>query len=105
MIAVIFEVKIKPGKQARYLSLAADLKALLMDVEGFISIERFQSLSTEGKLLSLSWWETEEAILQWKINISHKSAQKEGRESIFDFYKISIVSLTREYSFNTEARH
>lgn len=49
MIAVIFEVKIKPGKQARYLSLAADLKALLMDVEGFISIERFQSLSTEGK--------------------------------------------------------
>lgn len=102
MIAVIFEVKVKPGKQRRYLSLAADLKPLLKDIEGFISIERFQSLSTEGKLLSLSWWENEEAVLQWKKNILHKKAQQEGRESIFDFYKISLVSLTREYSFNKE---
>lgn len=103
MIAVIFEVKIKSGKQDRYLSLAADLKPLLTDIEGFISIERFQSLSTEGKLLSLSWWENEEAVLQWKKNILHKSAQQEGRESIFDFYKISIASLAREYSFGAES--
>lgn len=103
MIAVIFEVKIKSGKQERYLSLAADLKPLLTDIEGFISIERFQSLSTEGKLLSLSWWENEEAVLQWKKNILHKNAQQEGRESIFDFYKISIASLTREYLFNAES--
>ncbi|WP_211823825.1 antibiotic biosynthesis monooxygenase family protein [Proteus terrae] len=103
MIAVIFEVNIKPGKHDRYLSLAADLKPLLKDIEGFISIERFQSLSTEGKLLSLSWWENEEAVLQWKKNILHKSAQQEGRESIFDFYKISIVFLVREYSFDAES--
>lgn len=103
MIAVIFEVKIKPGKQDRYLSLATDLKPLLTDIEGFISIERFQSLSTKGKLLSLSWWESEEAILQWKQHSLHKSAQQEGRKSIFDFYKISIVSLTREYSFDAES--
>lgn len=103
MIAVIFEVKIKPGKQDRYLSLATDLKPLLTDIEGFISIERFQSLSTKGKLLSLSWWESEEAVLQWKQHSLHKNAQQEGRKSIFDFYKISIVSLTREYSFDAES--
>lgn len=103
MIAVIFEVKIKHGKQDRYLSLATDLKPLLTDIEGFISIERFQSLSTKGKLLSLSWWESEEAVLQWKQHSLHKSAQQEGRKSIFDFYKISIVSLTREYSFDAES--
>ncbi|GLX62845.1 monooxygenase [Proteus vulgaris] len=102
MIAVIFEVKVKQGKQNHYLSLAADLKPLLQDIEGFISIERFHSLSTQEKLLSLSWWKNEEAVLQWKKNILHKKAQQEGRESIFDFYKISIVSLTREYSFNKE---
>lgn len=102
MIAVIFEVKVKQGKQSHYLSLAADLKPLLQDIEGFISIERFHSLSTQEKLLSLSWWKNEEAVLQWKKNILHKKAQQEGRESIFDFYKISIVSLTREYSFNKE---
>ncbi|MCE9839504.1 antibiotic biosynthesis monooxygenase [Proteus sp. G2618] len=103
MIAVIFEVNIKPGKQDRYLSLATDLKPLLKDIEGFISIERFQSLSTEGNLLSLSWWKNEEAVLQWKKNILHKSAQQEGRESIFNFYKISMVSLMREYSFDAES--
>ncbi|MBG5948341.1 antibiotic biosynthesis monooxygenase [Proteus terrae] len=103
MIAVIFEVNIKPGKQDRYLSLATDLKPLLKDIEGFISIERFQSLSTEGNLLSLSWWKNEEAVLQWKKNILHKSVQQEGRESIFNFYKISMVSLMREYSFDAES--
>ncbi|MBG3092009.1 hypothetical protein I4630_16065 [Proteus cibarius] len=55
-------------------------------------------------LLSLSWWENEEAVLQWKKNILHKHAQQEGRESIFDFYKISIVSLIREYSFDAESQ-
>ncbi|QEZ92167.1 antibiotic biosynthesis monooxygenase family protein [Proteus sp. CD3] len=102
MIAVIFEVKVEQGKMSRYLSLATDLKPLLQDIKGFISIERFQSLSTQGKLLSLSWWENEEAVLQWKKNILHKNAQQEGRSSLFNFYRISIVSLTREYSFNKE---
>ncbi len=81
MIAVIFEADTVPAKQARYLELAAELKPLLADVVGFISIERFQSLTTEGKILSLSWWQDEESVLAWKKNIFHQAAQAEGRES------------------------
>lgn len=102
MIAVIFEARIAPNKQERYLFLAEKLKPLLSDIEGFISIERFQSLSHEGKLLSLSWWESESAVLQWKQNILHMKAQQESRETIFDFYKISIVNMVREYSFEKD---
>lgn len=75
---------------------------LLSHVAGFISIERFQSLATEGKMLSLSWWENEYAVLQWKNHVLHAKAQQEGRESIFDFYKISIAHITREYSFKKD---
>lgn len=99
MIAVIFEVQIQPDQQTRYLTLAEELRPLLSHVAGFISIERFQSLATEGKMLSLSWWENEYAVLQWKNHVLHAKAQQEGRESIFDFYKISIAHITREYSF------
>ncbi|WP_272520943.1 antibiotic biosynthesis monooxygenase family protein [Providencia sp. PROV202] len=102
MIAVIFEARIAQNKQERYLSLAEKLKPLLSDIEGFISIERFQSLSNEGKILSLSWWENELAVLQWKQNILHMNAQQEGRETIFDFYKISIVNMVREYAFEKD---
>ncbi|AZG98573.1 antibiotic biosynthesis monooxygenase family protein [Proteus mirabilis] len=90
MIAVIFEVQIATNKQGQYLSLASQLRPLLNNIDGFISIERFQSLSTEGKLLSLSWWKNEDAILQWKNNILHAKAQQEGKKSIFDFYKIRV---------------
>ncbi|EEI5348156.1 Antibiotic biosynthesis monooxygenase [Citrobacter koseri] len=85
MIAVIFEVQIQPDQQTRYLTLAEELRPLLSHVAGFISIERFQSLATEGKMLSLSWWENEYAVLQWKNHVLHAKAQQEGRESIFDF--------------------
>ncbi len=101
MIAVIFEVQIATNKQGQYLSLASQLRPLLNNIDGFISIERFQSLSTEGKLLSLSWWKNEDAILQWKNNILHAKAQQEGKKSIFDFYKISIVKLERCYEFTS----
>ncbi|MBK0002739.1 antibiotic biosynthesis monooxygenase [Erwinia sp. S38] len=106
MIAVLFEADVTPAQQARYLQLAAELKPLLADIEGFISIERFQSLSTEGKILSLSWWQNEEAVLQWKRNVMHKAAQGEGRKSIFAFYRIRIMQLAREYSSeNREKTH
>jgi len=101
MIAVIFEVQIATSKQGQYLSLASQLRPLLNNIDGFISIERFQSLATEGKLLSLSWWKNEDAILQWKNNILHSKAQQEGKKSIFDFYKISIVKLERCYEFTS----
>ncbi|MBK0031003.1 antibiotic biosynthesis monooxygenase [Erwinia sp. S43] len=106
MIAVLFEADVTPAQQARYLQLAAELKPLLADIEGFISIERFQSLTTEGKILSLSWWQNEEAVLQWKRNVIHKAAQEEGRKSIFAFYRIRIMQLAREYSSeNREKAH
>ncbi|MBM7341338.1 antibiotic biosynthesis monooxygenase family protein [Pantoea coffeiphila] len=106
MIAVLFEADVTPAQQARYLQLATELKPLLADIEGFISIERFQSLTTEGKILSLSWWQNEEAVLQWKRNVMHKAAQEEGRKSIFAFYRIRIMQLAREYSSeNREKTH
>ncbi len=88
MIAVIFEVQIATSKQGQYLSLASQLRPLLNNIDGFISIERFQSLATEGKLLSLSWWKNEDAILQWKNNILHSKAQQEGKNTLcFDGWK------------------
>ena len=98
MIAVIFEAKAEPAYQARYLQLAAELKPLLADIDGFIDIERFQSLSTDGKILSLSWWRDEEAVRRWKQNVFHQAAQREGREAIFTYYRIRVAQLVREYS-------
>lgn len=98
MIAVIFEAKAQPAQQARYLQLAAELKPLLADIDGFIDIERFQSLTSDGKILSLSWWRDEEAIRHWKQNVFHTAAQAEGRESIFAFYHIRVAQVIREYT-------
>ena len=86
MIAVLFEAEALPAAQERYLQLASELTPLLSDTPGFISIERFQSLTTPGKILSLSWWEDEDAVARWKRNVMHQSAQEEGTQSIFIFY-------------------
>lgn len=98
MIAVLFEAEALPEAQERYLQLAAELKPLLSDTPGFISIERFQSLSTPGRILSLSWWEDEESVAGWKRNVMHQAAQKKGKKSIFSFYRIRIASVLRDYS-------
>ena len=98
MIAVLFEAELLPGKQARYLALAAELKPRLAQLDGFIEIERFQSLSAEGKLLSLSWWRDEAAVLAWKQDLQHQIAQREGKAGLFASYRIRIVSLLREYA-------
>ncbi|EAS1996142.1 antibiotic biosynthesis monooxygenase [Salmonella enterica] len=102
MIAVLFEANVIPEQQERYLHLAAELKPLLTDIDGFNFIERFQSLTTTGKILSLSWWRDEEAVLVWKHNVLHKSAQAEGRKSIFSFYRICIAQVLRDYSSETK---
>lgn len=104
MIAVIFEANAEPAHQARYLQLAAELKPLLADIDGFIDIERFQSLTTDGKILSLSWWRDEEAILRWKQNLFHQAAQAEGRASIFACYRIRVAQVVREYATETGGR-
>lgn len=102
MIAVLFEADVIPEQQERYLLLAAELKPLLDDIDGFISIERFQSLTTSGKILSLSWWRDEGAVLLWKHDVLHQSAQAEGRKSIFSFYRIRIAHVLRDYSSKTQ---
>ncbi|MDB2164082.1 antibiotic biosynthesis monooxygenase family protein [Citrobacter farmeri] len=98
MIAVILEAEAVPAQQERYLQLAAELRTELVNIAGFISIERFKSLSTEGKILSLSWWESDEAVAVWKNNMKHRAAQMEGRESIFSFYRIRVAHVLRDYS-------
>ena len=79
MIAVIFEVTIQEGKQEEYLEIAAGLREHLPRVDGFISIERFSSLTNEGKLCSLSFWENEAAVRQWRDFELHKAAQQKGK--------------------------
>ncbi|CAM3635026.1 antibiotic biosynthesis monooxygenase family protein [Rahnella victoriana] len=103
MIAVLFEADAVPEARERYLELAAELKPLLADTPGFIDIERFQSLSTPGKILSLSWWQDEESVAGWKQNLTHLAAQKEGKQSIFSFYRIRVARVFREYSSDTSS--
>ncbi|AKJ42182.1 antibiotic biosynthesis monooxygenase family protein [Pragia fontium] len=97
MIAVIFEVQVKEGQKSTYLDLAAGLKPLLSEVDGFISIERFESLSEPGKLLSLSFWRDEEAVAQWRDLELHRQAQIAGRKSIFNDYRLRIAGVVRDY--------
>lgn len=103
MHAVIFEVEICDGKKDEYLAIATKLREQLVTAKGFISIERFQSLVNEGKMLSLSYWEDEEAILTWKANLDHRAAQDKGRHSIFKDYKISVVKVERAYTLETSS--
>ncbi|WP_061060449.1 antibiotic biosynthesis monooxygenase family protein [Hafnia paralvei] len=98
MIAVIFEASSYLDKQARYLEIASELRPLLERIDGFIAIERFQSLLEPGKILSLSWWRDEESVLAWKKNVFHQEAQAEGRESIFSYYRIRVAHVFRDYS-------
>ncbi len=98
MYAVLFEVKVLEAKKEAYLAIAAQLREELTEMEGFISIERFQSLVDEGKLLSLSFWESEEAILKWKQRPNHRTAQIKGRHSLFEDYKISVARVERHYT-------
>jgi len=101
MYGVIFEVEIAEGKKDEYLDIAAKLKEQLVQMPGFLSIERFQSLVNEGKLLSLSFWEDEKSLINWKKNFDHMAAQKKGRESIFKDYRIRIVDVKRDYTLET----
>ena len=98
MIAVIFEVKLKTEGKEDYLKIASELREILQNQDGFISIERFQSLTDEGKLLSLSFWRDEEAIGKWRNNLEHRNGQKKGRESIFHSYRIRVAKIVRDYS-------
>lgn len=100
MIAVIFEVQLAEGKQEEYLSIAADLKPLLEEIDGFISVERFQSLTHPGKILSLSFFRNEEAVKQWRNLSAHRSAQQSGRSGIFTDYRLRVTTVIRDYGLH-----
>lgn len=97
MIAVIFEVWPSAGGRQHYLDLAAALRPLLDEVDGFISIERFCSLSEPGKLLSLSFFRDEAALAQWRQLEAHRAAQSAGRQGVFDDYRLRIAAVVRDY--------
>lgn len=97
MIAVIFEVYPKEGHKDEYLDIAAALRPHLKEINGFISVERFQSLTDPKKVLSLSFWRDEEAIQHWRTLELHRNAQSKGRNGIFDDYRLRIAGVIRDY--------
>ena len=104
MIAVIFEVWPAEGARQDYLDIAADLRPLLDRIDGFVSIERFESLSEPGKLLSLSFWRDEEAVTQWRRLEAHRAAQAQGRTHIFRDYRLRIAGVVRDYGLSDRAQ-
>jgi heme-degrading monooxygenase HmoA len=103
MIAVLFEARVKPGETDAYLNAAAALRPLLADIDGFISIERFQSLVDPERILSLSWWRDEEAVKQWRNVDAHRGIQDAGRQRIFADYRLSVANVVRQYGMHDRA--
>jgi heme-degrading monooxygenase HmoA len=104
MIAVIFEVEPQPGKKDAYLDAAARLKPRLEKMDGFISVERFESLTQPGKYLSLSIWRDEEAVRNWRNLEEHRRVQEAGRKAIFKDYRLRVAQVLRDYGLNERAQ-
>jgi heme-degrading monooxygenase HmoA len=100
MIALIFEVWPRPEHKQEYLDLAAELKPILETVDGFISVERFESLTEKGKILSLSFFRDEAAVEAWRNIPQHRRTQAKGRSTIFDNYRLRIAGVIRDYGMN-----
>ncbi|MEM1298689.1 MAG: antibiotic biosynthesis monooxygenase [Pseudomonadota bacterium] len=113
MIAVIFEVMPAEGRKDEYLDIAAAMRPMVGAVEGFISVERFQSLTNPDKLLSLSFFEDEAALARWRNLPAHRGAQASGRAGIFSDYRLRIAQVVRDYGMfdraeapeDSKARH
>lgn len=103
MIAVIFEVWPAEGRAQEYFDIAASLRADLERMDGFLSIERFESLATRGKFLSLSFWRDEAAVQAWRNLERHRGAQARGRGGIFGDYRLRVASVVRDYGMNERA--
>lgn len=97
MIAIIFEVWPAEGQREHYLNLAAALREELVKIDGFISVERFQSLTEPEKMLSLSFWRDEEAVKAWRNLASHRRTQSKGRAGVFADYRLRVASVIRDY--------
>ncbi len=100
MIAVIFEFEPNAGKTDDYLDIASQLRPIVEGIDGFISIERFESVSQPGKILSLSFWRDEEAVKEWRNIAEHRQAQHDGRNGIFSDYRLRIASVIRNYGMH-----
>lgn len=98
MIAVIFEVTPAAGRAQEYFDLAAGLRGELEKADGFISIERYESLSTSGKFVSLSFWRDEQAVRTWRNLPQHRAAQAKGRGGIFAEYRLRVAQVLRDYT-------
>ena len=104
MIAVIFEVHPHPEHKAAYLAAAAKMRPLAEGVDGFISVERFESLTTPGKFVSLQFWRDEECIRKWRNLQQHREAQAKGRGGVFSGYRLRIASVLRDYTLEDRAQ-
>ena len=102
MIAVIFEVW--PDRREDYLEIAAKLRPLLQTIDGFISVERFESITEKGKMLSLSFFRDEEAVQAWRNIAEHRAAQAAGRGGVFKDYRLRIAGVVRDYGMTERAQ-
>jgi len=100
MIAVIFEVWPRPEHRQHYFDLAAELKPILQQIDGFISVERFESITENGKFVSLSFFRDEAAVEAWRNTIEHRRTQAKGRARIFENYRLRVTSVIRDYGMN-----
>jgi len=98
MIAVIFEVEPLKGKEDRYFEIAAGLREQLSAMDGFLSVERFQSLTRPGIFLSMSYWRDEASVQGWRSYAEHRAGQMEGRDSVFADYRIRVAQVVRDYT-------
>lgn len=103
MIAVIFEVWPAEGRAQEYLDIAAQLKPQLERIDGFVSVERFESITTPGKYLSLSIWRDEEAVRAWRNVEAHRRAQAHGRAGVFADYRLRVAAIVRDYGMQERA--
>ncbi len=104
MIAVLFEVWPADGQAAHYLDLAAALRPELERIDGFISVERFRSLTDPAKLLSLSFWRDEAAVRAWRNQPAHRATQAAGRGGVFADYRLRIAGVMRDYGMTERAQ-
>ena len=104
MIAVIFEFTPAEGRFADYLALVETLRQDLAEAEGFISLERFESITSKGKFVSLQYWRDEECVRKWRTLQKHRDAQKKGRAGIFKSYRLRIAQVVRDYTMDERAQ-
>ncbi|NCF27793.1 MAG: antibiotic biosynthesis monooxygenase [Gammaproteobacteria bacterium] len=98
MLAVIFEVEMNPGRDQDYFALAGSLRPELEAIDGFISVERFRSVTNESKYVSLSFWRDEEAVKKWREHAEHRVAQAQGKKTIIADFRIRVAEVVRDYT-------